>query len=200
MTQNNKIFLLKNVIFSFLYDIRIFISTGLKIRAGANGYEAYRTIRLYPGYLQCGGAMVGIESLAKVYCQGHGLDIGAGSWPFERARPVENLPDEDAYKINESSSSQDFIFSSHLLEHLDDPQKALSEWYRVLKPGGTLFLYLPHPACAMWQPQHLKHHKWMPSPLDLKEMLDQLDKFKVVDMTYFPDGMLSYFVVAQCKK
>src|SRR5271165_5145609 len=31
-----------------------------------------------------------------------------------------------------------------MLEHTANPLKAISEWLRVLKPGGTLFLVLPH--------------------------------------------------------
>jgi ADP-heptose:LPS heptosyltransferase len=38
----------------------------------------------------------------------------------------------------------DFVFSSHLLEHLVDYEAALAEWWRVIKPGGYLCLYLPH--------------------------------------------------------
>lgn len=38
----------------------------------------------------------------------------------------------------------EFVLSSHMLEHSANPLKALREWLRLLKPGGTLFLVLPH--------------------------------------------------------
>jgi SAM-dependent methyltransferase len=40
--------------------------------------------------------------------------------------------------------SYDFILSAHNLEHFANPVKALSEWKRVLRPGGTLVLVLPN--------------------------------------------------------
>ncbi len=40
-------------------------------------------------------------------------------------------------------ASQDFVISSHVLEHMEDPLGALSEWHRVLVPGGGLFLAIP---------------------------------------------------------
>jgi hypothetical protein len=36
------------------------------------------------------------------------------------------------------------VFSSHTLEHMVDPLKTLREWWRVIKTGGHLVLYLPH--------------------------------------------------------
>jgi SAM-dependent methyltransferase len=42
-----------------------------------------------------------------------------------------------------ADGSQDFVIANHLLEHLPDPIGAMKEWYRVLRPGGTLFLALP---------------------------------------------------------
>lgn len=42
-----------------------------------------------------------------------------------------------------ADNSEDFIIANHLMEHLPDPIGALKEWYRVLKPGGILFLALP---------------------------------------------------------
>jgi len=41
------------------------------------------------------------------------------------------------------SDSYDFFLSSHVLEHVANPLKALSEWRRVLKPGGWLIMLLP---------------------------------------------------------
>src|SRR5947208_3341490 len=37
----------------------------------------------------------------------------------------------------------DFVLSSHSLEHTANPLKALKEWNRIIKPGGTLVLLLP---------------------------------------------------------
>lgn len=38
----------------------------------------------------------------------------------------------------------DFILSSHVIEHLANPIKALSEWIRVLKNDGILLIIIPH--------------------------------------------------------
>lgn len=38
----------------------------------------------------------------------------------------------------------DFVLSSHVLEHCANPLKALNEWRRVVKLGGTMLLVLPH--------------------------------------------------------
>jgi ADP-heptose:LPS heptosyltransferase/predicted SAM-dependent methyltransferase len=43
-----------------------------------------------------------------------------------------------------ADATQDYVFSSHLLEHIVDYKAALKEWWRVIKPGGYLVLYLPH--------------------------------------------------------
>jgi SAM-dependent methyltransferase len=43
-----------------------------------------------------------------------------------------------------SNSTYDVLLSSHNLEHLANPVKALTEWRRVLKPNGALVLILPY--------------------------------------------------------
>jgi SAM-dependent methyltransferase len=43
-----------------------------------------------------------------------------------------------------ADQSYDFVLSSHSIEHLANPLLGLTEWKRVLKPGGALLLVVPH--------------------------------------------------------
>ena len=43
-----------------------------------------------------------------------------------------------------ADGSVDVVFSSHMLEHIKDYKASLRDWWRVIKPGGRLILYLPH--------------------------------------------------------
>lgn len=89
------------------------------------------------------------------YTRGRGLDIGCGPfkayqhfigvdnghhWGTQGADIVTEATDLSLF----ADESLDFVFSSHLLEHIQDIELALSEWFRVIKPGGHLVLYLPH--------------------------------------------------------
>ena len=93
------------------------------------------------------------------YLRGRGLDIGAGDFKvLPHAISVDNChhacfgynikPDvfvETAEDLSIfGSQTMDFVYSSHLLEHMERPAECLKEWYRLVKPGGYLVLYLPH--------------------------------------------------------
>lgn len=49
----------------------------------------------------------------------------------------------DIHEIPFEDNSIDIIFCNHVLEHVDDDLKALSEMRRVLKPGGWAILQVP---------------------------------------------------------
>jgi ADP-heptose:LPS heptosyltransferase/predicted SAM-dependent methyltransferase len=88
------------------------------------------------------------------YTRGRGLDLGCGQWKLyshfigvdsgkQWGRQVTDVTAECDKLDMFASQSMDFVFSSHLLEHIDDYRAALKEWWRVIKPGGHLVLYLP---------------------------------------------------------
>lgn len=51
---------------------------------------------------------------------------------------------EDIQAIAHPDASIDTIISCETVEHVPDPHRALAELYRVLKPGGRLFLTTPN--------------------------------------------------------
>ena len=87
------------------------------------------------------------------YFVGDGLDVGGAPDPlglyrefFPRMRGVrvwdkENGNAQTLEGIEDNSL--DFLHSSHCLEHLEDPKAGLSNWFRVVKPGGHLIITVP---------------------------------------------------------
>lgn len=123
----------------------------------------------YPTYLRDGNAMQYILPIAKKFCVGEGMDIGGGKWPMPGAFLIDASHVDARFRdpCNLPLGDVDYIFSSHCLEHLGNPVAALEHWKEKLRPGGTLFLYLPHPEMEYWKPQFCrKHlHSWMPGQM-----------------------------------
>ena len=96
------------------------------------------------------------------YTRGVVLDLGCGpSKAFPHFIGVDSGKDTDLFGIpmapdvqvdtcekldDFEDSACDAVFSSHLLEHIEDYASALKEWWRLIKVGGYLVLYLPHRA------------------------------------------------------
>ena len=155
----------------------------------------------YPDYLTVGGAGPIIFPVALKVCHGTGIDIGAGLWPLPGAIPVDvwrgggvgrNVSDFE-------SGSLDYVFSSHCLEHIENWRESLDEWVRALKLGGIIFLYLPHPDCAIWHPGSPfvgEGHKWIPTSGIIRQALQELG-CKIIQCEDGPDAMQSFYVCAQ---
>jgi len=101
--------------------------------------------------------------------------------------------------VDFKDESLDYVFSSHCLEHIENWRDALSEWVRKLKPGGIIFLYLPHPDCAIWHPGSPfvgDGHKWIPTPEVIKQALRELG-CEILSHDDGPDAMQSFYVCAR---
>lgn len=67
-----------------------------------------------------------------------------GPYVFDRRhRPGRQFIREATDLVGLPSARYDFVLSSHTLEHLANPLRALREWHRVLKADGILALVVP---------------------------------------------------------
>src|SRR5690349_3408731 len=115
------------------------------------------------------------ETVAEAYLRGEGIEIGALHMPLrvpEAARvkyvdrmDVEGLRthypelgDQEIVNVDiiadgerlesVSDATQDFVIANHFIEHCQDPIGALLNMFRVLKPGGVLYLAIPDKRCS----------------------------------------------------
>ena len=117
------------------------------------------------------------------YTRGASLDIGCG--PF---KPWPNLIGIDHATLDGNGNpwkadltrqatdlgifaddSLEAVFSSFLLDRLDDPEAALAAWWRVIKRDGHLVLYLPHadhfPHVGKCDHDPAHQHDWFPEDI-----------------------------------
>jgi predicted SAM-dependent methyltransferase len=108
-----------------------------------------------------------------IYCQGQGLDIGCGSTKIRQDAIGIDLYNPNADMMIDARDLSkyppehfDYIYSSHLLEEIENTEATLKEWLRILKDGGNMVLYqadkdlyfpIGNPNC---NPNHRHHFDW----------------------------------------
>lgn len=82
------------------------------------------------------------------YCTGQGIDLGCGNVKIKFDTIGIDLQHPNADMALDARDLScypadffDYVYSSHLLEELENTELALKEWLRVLKPNGHLVLY-----------------------------------------------------------
>jgi SAM-dependent methyltransferase len=164
------------------------------------------------------------------YFVGRGIDIGGKPDPlslyvelFPRLESVRtwDLDDGDAQFLQGvPDGSLDFVHSSHCLEHLVDPRVGLSNWVRVVRPGGHVIVTVPdedlyeqgtfpstYNTDHKWTFTIRKRRSWSARSINVTELLDSLGddaepvRVELLDSTYryaFPRYDQSQTPVAEC--
>lgn len=110
-----------------------------------------------------GGESEKVKFAIVRYTRGAGIDLGCGPRKaFPHMIGVDSCKDTELFGIamkpevvcdvadpaaierNFNEGKLDFVFSTHLLEHIEDYHTALRAWWSLLAVGGHLVLYLPH--------------------------------------------------------
>ncbi len=73
------------------------------------------------------------------------LNLGAGNCPMDGYTNLDRKTGNEVWPIAYPDDSADEIRASHVLEHFShrDTLAVLTEWVRVLKPGGTIKIAVP---------------------------------------------------------
>ena len=90
------------------------------------------------------------------------LKIGCGHKKFKNYINVDlnpKLKPDVIWDIRKKSKFKDNqfeeIYCNNVLEHIDDFAPAMKEFYRILKKGGVLRIYVPHFSDVFWDiPSH----------------------------------------------
>lgn len=81
------------------------------------------------------------------YIHDPGIDIGCSNDPIDpdfRRWDFKNGDGDATLMQGVPDASYMTVYTSHILEHLNDPVLALKNWYRILRPGGHLIVCVPH--------------------------------------------------------
>jgi SAM-dependent methyltransferase len=113
--------------------------TGLEIGGPSRIFRAGNYIPIYPIAKSVDGCNFSNQTIwENTIREGRTYDFGKAEKGFQYiadAIDLHEIPDEQ----------YDFVLSSHSLEHIANPFKALTEWLRVLKKGGLILVIVPDP-------------------------------------------------------
>lgn len=125
---------------------------------------------------------------------GSGIDIGCGDDPVTQDCVRWDRADGDAQSLEGVlDASFDWVYSSHCLEHLVDPEAALARWWEIVRPGGKMLVVVPDEDLyeqGVWPSRFNHDHKWTftihkdgswsPRSLNLAELASALPDHKVL--------------------
>lgn len=89
-----------------------------------------------------GGALIGFLK-AKGFKRLRGIDIDVRAIDICRQKGITDVRISDAAETEFKDRQFDIIIASDMLEHIENEDRALFEWYRILKPGGKLIVFVP---------------------------------------------------------
>lgn len=143
--------------------------------------------------LEVGSGMGHLVGQLEDSFQTFGLDLN--HWAVKQSKAVvktSSLQTASAQELPFADASFNVVIIKHIVEHLPDPAKALSEIGRVTEPGGTLILATPNLGSLL---KPWKGDKWIgyqdPTHISLKPPEEWLNLIRNADFSplrIFSDG------------
>jgi SAM-dependent methyltransferase len=141
----------------------------------------------------------GIEYLAL---KGDGIDIGCADCPILSSVKCFDQKDGDANHITKYINKQfDFVYSSHCLEHMNNPRQVILEWWKLVKIGGYIFFTVPDEDLyeqgvfpSRFNPDHKhtftisKNKSWSPVSINVNDLAKSLPGGEILSIIQQNNG------------
>jgi len=125
-------------------------------------YDLIQRLQLSPTAaileIGCSGGPLMQRLRAAGYTDLTGIDVSAPAIELAQARGVPNVSVMDGAALEFADTRFDLVIASDVLEHIENEAKALSEWTRVLKPGGQLLVFVPAHSYLWSEHDVVNHH------------------------------------------
>jgi len=129
----------------------------------------------------CGTGM--IMFLLKNYGETYGIDISEEALNFCRLRGHKYLKKARANNVPFDNQFFDLVIAFDLLEHLEDDEGAVKEFYRILKKGGILLISVPSFKFLYSEHDLAAGHKRRYTANQIKRLMKQ-KQFSIMKITY----------------
>ncbi|HEC34687.1 MAG TPA: class I SAM-dependent methyltransferase, partial [Chloroflexi bacterium] len=106
------------------------------------------------------------------YSQVTGLDFSTEALKFCQARNLPHLVCGDGIHPPFRHASFDMIMALDLIEHLDDDTRALREFARLLRPGGSIIIFAPAFNFLWGLQDEVSHHHRRYTASELRQKLE----------------------------
>ncbi|SHK11024.1 class I SAM-dependent DNA methyltransferase [Hymenobacter psychrotolerans] len=87
-----------------------------------------------------------------------GIDISENAIALAKERGIPNVSVMDGAQLEFADASFDLLIASDVLEHIEDEERAVREWSRVLRPGGRMIVFVPAFQMLWTRHDEVNHH------------------------------------------
>lgn len=117
--------------------------------------------------------------------------------------PYVNFEVRDLYNTGFTQSVFDYVILGEVLEHLDDPEKAIYEAMRIARSGGTVAISVPLDEAKEPGAVDQDRHLWSIDEQDMRNLLTPYGKVEIEILRSIQEPVYKYCwptLVAWCTK